>query len=134
VTNSSVNFGFLAKHGDILVRHGALAERYVFNDPNAALVKIRQLAETLARQMVARIGLASGGDTTFRDVERSLNDAGVLDQSLAKVMQTLWRKQHDFDVAVDKQVTSVLQETNSVHPMKRSGQTRFGLVDRRAEN
>jgi type I restriction enzyme R subunit len=89
VSNQSVNFGFLAKHGDILVRHGALAERYVFDDPNAALVKIRQLAETLARQMASRIGLACGTDTTFRDVERSLKDAGLLDQSLAEVMRAL---------------------------------------------
>ncbi|MGZ0172962.1 MAG: type I restriction endonuclease [Planctomycetales bacterium] len=87
--HQSVNFEFLAKHGDILVRHGALAERYVFDDPNAALVKIRQLAETLAREVAARIGLASGAETTFRDVERSLKDAGLLDQSLAEVMRTL---------------------------------------------
>ncbi|MGZ0173838.1 MAG: DUF4145 domain-containing protein, partial [Planctomycetales bacterium] len=72
-----------------LVRHGALAERYVFNDPNAALVKIRQLAETLAREVATRIGLASGADTTFRDIERSLKDAGLLDQSLAEMMRTL---------------------------------------------
>jgi type I restriction enzyme, R subunit len=89
VSSQSVNFGFLAKHGDILVRHGALAERYVFDDPNAAMVKIRQLAETLAREMAARIGLACGADATFRDVERSLKDAGLLDQSLAEVMRTL---------------------------------------------
>ena len=54
VSNQSVNFGFLAKHGDILVRHGALAERYVFDAPNAALVKIRQLAETLAKRVAAQ--------------------------------------------------------------------------------
>lgn len=56
MSNQSVNFGFLAKHGDVLVRHGALAERYVFDDPNAALVKIRQLAETLDAWLVYQTG------------------------------------------------------------------------------
>ncbi len=85
----STNFGFLAEHGEILDRHGALAERYISDDPNAALVKIRQLAETLARQLAARIGLGCGTDTTFREIECSLKDAGLLEQSVAEVNRTL---------------------------------------------
>ncbi len=39
----SPNFSFLEKHDEILVRHAALAERYVFEDPNSSLLKLRQL-------------------------------------------------------------------------------------------
>ena len=45
---ASANFNFLAKHDPLLVRFAAHAERYVFDDPDVALVKIRQLVEGLA--------------------------------------------------------------------------------------
>ena len=40
---SSPNFGFLANHSEVLVRYGAQAERYVFEDPNTALIKLRHV-------------------------------------------------------------------------------------------
>ena len=56
----SPNFSFLARHDDVLMRYGALAERYVFEDANSALIKLRQLAEGLAKRTAAKIGLAFG--------------------------------------------------------------------------
>jgi type I restriction enzyme R subunit len=44
---ASPNFAFLMKYDEVLVRHAALAERYVFDDPNPALIKLR-LAERRA--------------------------------------------------------------------------------------
>jgi type I restriction enzyme, R subunit len=44
----SPNFTFLVTYDDVLVRHAALAERYVFDDPNSALIKLRQVAGLLA--------------------------------------------------------------------------------------
>jgi len=41
----SPNFAFLMQYDEVLVRHAALAERYVFDDPNSALIKLRQFGE-----------------------------------------------------------------------------------------
>jgi hypothetical protein len=38
----------------------ALAERYFPEDPNTALIKLRQLGERLAQQVASRFGLFSG--------------------------------------------------------------------------
>ena len=89
MSNSSVNFGFLATHDVVLLRHAVLAERYVFADPNAALVKIRQLAETLAKSVAAQVGLPCSDEDKFRDVERSLRDRGLLDRTMHQVMRTI---------------------------------------------
>ena len=86
---ASPNFAFLARHDRVLLQHAALAERYVFEDPNAALVKIRQLAETLAKTVAAQVGLPCGDGDTFRDVERSLRDRGLLDRTLHEVMRAI---------------------------------------------
>ena len=53
----SPNFGFLAKHHSLLVRYAAQAERFVFEDANLALIRLRQFAELLAQQAAARVGI-----------------------------------------------------------------------------
>ena len=61
LTNSaftSPNFAFLTKYDEVLVRHAALAERYVFDDPNSALLKLRQFGELLAQHVAAYTGVA----------------------------------------------------------------------------
>jgi type I restriction enzyme, R subunit len=55
---ASPNFAFLAQYDEVLVRHAALAERYVFDDPNSALLKLRQFGELLARHAAAYTGVA----------------------------------------------------------------------------
>src|SRR5262245_37350066 len=55
---TSPNFAFLTKHDEVLVRHAALAERYVFDDPNSALLKLRQYGELLAQHAAAYTGVA----------------------------------------------------------------------------
>lgn len=49
----SPNFAFLFEHDPMLVQVAAFAERYVFDDANAALFKLRLLGELLARQAAA---------------------------------------------------------------------------------
>jgi type I restriction enzyme R subunit len=53
ITSQTVNFSFLSQHDPVLQKLAALAERFVFEDPNTALIKIRQLAETLAKGVAA---------------------------------------------------------------------------------
>ena len=43
------NFAHLHQHDEQLVRLGMLAERYFADDPNTALLKLRQLTEVLAQ-------------------------------------------------------------------------------------
>ena len=89
ITSQTVNFTFLSQHDPVLQKLAALAERFVFEDPNTALIKIRQLAETLAKGVAAQIGLSCGRDETFLDIERALRDRGLLDQSLHQVMRSV---------------------------------------------
>jgi hypothetical protein len=51
LTLNTVNFGFLKQHDQTLQQLAVLAERYLFTDPNTALIKIRQLAESLAKSV-----------------------------------------------------------------------------------
>ena len=63
--DASPNFSFLGQHDALLVRYAAQAERYVFEDPNTALVKLRQLAELLAKRAAAYAGVAVESEVTF---------------------------------------------------------------------
>lgn len=45
------NFSFLSAHDPQLARLGTLAERYFHDDAPAALIKLRQLAEFLAKEV-----------------------------------------------------------------------------------
>lgn len=60
----SGNFEFLTAQDERLARLGALAERYFYDDAPAALIKLRQLAEFMARAWRHRTAgqrLASNG-------------------------------------------------------------------------
>jgi type I restriction enzyme, R subunit len=73
----------------------ALAERYVFTDPNTALIKIGQLAETLAKSVAARAGLPVDKDQSFLDIERNLRDRGLLDRTLHQIMRAVRLQRND---------------------------------------
>lgn len=53
----SPNFSFLAQQDPLLVDLAAHAERYVFDDPNVCLIKLRQFSEYLARYIAVEIGI-----------------------------------------------------------------------------
>ncbi len=50
---TSLNFAFLHAHDPHLATYAARAERYVFDDPNTSLLKLRQFAELLGRHVAA---------------------------------------------------------------------------------
>ncbi len=56
----SANFGFLAPYDAALVRLAALAEFYALQDPNTALLKVRQFSEALLQRVAARVGVPAG--------------------------------------------------------------------------
>ncbi|WP_372719358.1 type I restriction-modification system endonuclease [Novipirellula sp.] len=86
------NFWFLEGHQPVLLAHAIRAERYVFEDPNTALFKLRQLAEFLAKEVAAKLGIVIDPNDTFLDVERRLRDRGALNQQLRDVMRTVRTK------------------------------------------
>jgi len=63
----SLNFGFLHAHDPWLTTYAARAERYVFDDPNTTLLKLRQFAELLARHVAAFHTIDTTGND-LRDV------------------------------------------------------------------
>ncbi len=52
-----VHLAFLATHDPVLVKLAALGKRYFSKAPNSALIKICQLAETLAKGVAALAGI-----------------------------------------------------------------------------
>ncbi|QDU59580.1 Type-1 restriction enzyme R protein [Planctomycetes bacterium Pan216] len=92
---NSPNFGFLAKHDDVLVRHGALAERYVFDDPNSALVKLRQFAELLAEHCAAYTGIALEERDSQLTVLDKLWNARVLGPEVSQLFHGLRKSGND---------------------------------------
>ncbi|MEO2035795.1 MAG: DUF4145 domain-containing protein [Planctomycetaceae bacterium] len=86
---ASPNFAFLAKHSEVLVRNGAQAERYVFDDPNTALIKLRQFSELLAQQTAACSGVTVAEDASQIDVLNSLWDAHVVTGEVSSLFHDL---------------------------------------------
>src|SRR3984957_14793653 len=79
----TANFGFLAKHDAQLARLGALAERYLGDDPNTSLMKLRQFAELLAQLTAAKTGQLTKPDESQTDLLRRLKFERVLPAEVA---------------------------------------------------
>jgi type I restriction enzyme R subunit len=88
---SSVNFDFLEKDEPRPVRLARLAERYFHDDPAGALIKLRQFAELMAKEVAARQGALPSGQPTFDDLLRSLRIRSVLPREVADLFYHLKR-------------------------------------------
>jgi type I restriction enzyme R subunit len=82
---NSPNFGFLAKYDVILVKHAALAERYVFDDANSSLIKLRQFAELLAEHCAAYAAIPVDEQDSFLNLLDKLWNAGVLGSQVSQL-------------------------------------------------
>lgn len=85
------NFDFLAAHDPGLARLGALAERYFHDDPPGALIKLRQLAEFLTKEIAARHALLPLDQASFDDILRALKLRSVLPRDVADLFYHLKR-------------------------------------------
>lgn len=54
----SSNFAFLREHDPVFFQLASTAERVFASDPNTTLIKLRQLGEALAQNLVVRAGAA----------------------------------------------------------------------------
>ncbi len=82
---SRTNFGHLEQHDEQLVRLGMLAERYFTDDPNTALLKVRQLAELLTQLVATRVGLYTSPDEPQFTLLRRLEDQGILPREITQL-------------------------------------------------
>lgn len=85
----SSNFNFLAAHDVQLARLGALAERYFHDDAPAALIKLRQLAEFLAKDIAARHALLPSTQASFDDALRGLKQRALIPREVADLFYHL---------------------------------------------
>ncbi|MEB3168387.1 MAG: hypothetical protein VKK97_06600 [Synechococcaceae cyanobacterium] len=88
----STNFAHLRAYDEQLFRLGALAERYFPEDPNTALLKLRQLGERLAQQVASRFGVETTIEETQQMLLRRLEADGVLEREVAELFHVLRRK------------------------------------------
>lgn len=72
----SANFAFLREHGPQLFRLAAQAEHYFRTDPNATLIKLRQFAELMAKDVAARTGSLRSPDDPLADLLSELGRSG----------------------------------------------------------
>jgi len=79
------NFGHLESHDEQLVRLGMLAERYFADDPNTALLKLRQLTELLAQLVASKVGLYTSPEEAQYDLVRRMQDQGILPREIAQL-------------------------------------------------
>lgn len=85
----SPNFNFLADHDPQLLEYAARAERYVLEDPNTALIKLRQLAEALAEDAAAYDGMALLPEDDFSDILRRLKREDIITEEMADIFHGL---------------------------------------------
>jgi type I restriction enzyme R subunit len=78
------NFTFLTSHSPQLAKLGRLAERYFHDDPPTSLVKLRQFAELVAKDVAARQALLTTGRMSFDEVLSVLRARSILQREVAE--------------------------------------------------
>jgi len=88
----TANFRHLRSYDEQLFRLGVLAERYFPDDPNTALLKLRQLGELLAQHLASRFGVELRIEETQQQLVQRLAFEGVLDREVAELFHELRRR------------------------------------------
>jgi type I restriction enzyme R subunit len=89
VTVTTVNFAFLANHGEVMVKTAALAERNLSIDPPGALAKLRRLGELLAESAAVSVGIERRARTTQAMLLDQLANEGMLSPELLQLFTDL---------------------------------------------
>jgi type I restriction enzyme R subunit len=91
----STNFVHLRSYDEQLFRLGSLAERYFPEDPNTALIKLRQLGERLAQQVASRFGVFTSAQETQLALIRRLEFDGLIEREVSALFHDLRSKGND---------------------------------------
>jgi type I restriction enzyme, R subunit len=86
---STSNFEFLADHDPKLVQLGAFAERYFRDDPPTCLIKVRQLAELVAKLIAAHHALYTKDRETFEERLRRLHYDRIIPREVNDIFHKL---------------------------------------------
>ncbi len=78
----TTNFAQLRSYDEQLFRLGLLAERYFPEDPNMALIKLRQLGERLAQQVASRFGVFTSIEESQLALIRRLETEGLIEREV----------------------------------------------------
>lgn len=105
----SDNFAHLQACDEQLARLGTLAEKYLADDPNTSLIKMRQYGETAAKQVASKVGL-------YKPEEREdlhkllfrLKDEGFLTQEMYRVFGEVRRAGNAATHSLDGDTTIAL--------------------------
>jgi type I restriction enzyme, R subunit len=92
---ASANFEFLRPQGQQLVRLAAQAEHYFRTDPNTSLIKLRQFAELLAKEVAARTGSLRSPDESFSEVLGVLGRSGYASRQALDLFHYLRKAGND---------------------------------------
>lgn len=85
----TTNYAQLRSYDEQLFRLGLLAERYFPEDPNTALIKLRQLGERLAQQVASRFGVFTSIEETQLALIRRLETEGLIEREVAGLFHDL---------------------------------------------
>lgn len=85
----SINFEFLRLHDAKLAILAAQAEQYFLDDPVTAIIKLRQLAEQLAKLIAAHNSLYQGERETFEETLRRLSFDRIVPREVADLFHAL---------------------------------------------
>ena len=107
------NFDFLASHNELLAQLGATAEQAFIPDPNATLFKIRQLAEALAQDIAARIGLSIYDQNSQFDLLNQIHQQINLDKNVLDTFHFIRKvgnqAVHDFSSSTHRDAKKALK-------------------------
>jgi type I restriction enzyme R subunit len=89
----SPNFSFLDRYDPLLLELAAHAERFCFSEPTICLIRLRQLTESMALQVVAAIGDFPAGSQNrdLADAIRLLEAKHAMGLDTAQVFNHLRR-------------------------------------------
>jgi len=110
MSKSESNFSFLNFANPELSGLAVLAERYLVNDPNTSLVKLRQFAEKLAQELSTRLEIFSTPQEEQSNLLKRLKDSKKIDRRIINLFheiringnQAIHQHRNDYDVALQQ--------------------------------
>ncbi len=82
MSKKSINFHFLNDYDPALEKLGWSAERLLFIDSNACLIKIRQFGELLARRIAKELNAGFWRDTSFFEILQYLDNSPLINSEV----------------------------------------------------
>ena len=103
------NFTFLNHKWKNLAKLGEFAEKYVYSDPNASMIKQGMLCESMVQYMLAYDGIQEPDyDNTHANRIRLLKKAGLLPREIDNSLYILRKKRNDAShMGADEQDTAL---------------------------